>query len=125
MPTPDTPTGPATILLVEDERLVRWSLARALQDAGYSVTVADDGPGAVALLRSRPFDLVITDYHLPGLDGLRVAENVKPATPILLISADPDTPVWKTCPGVCAFVPKPFDLSDMTTLVRSLLAKGG
>lgn len=122
---PATSSPVADILVVDDEHLVRWSLARALRDAGYAVTVTHDGPGALDLLRLRRFDLVITDLHLPGMDGLAVAEHVQPPTPVLLISADPNPPSWSSTGHIRAFMPKPFALQDLATAVRSLLNRGG
>jgi DNA-binding NtrC family response regulator len=73
---------PATILVVDDEQLIRWSLTSRLQDEGYRAVEA--ATAADAFRRSREgVDLVLLDYKLPDGDGLDVLKQIK--------SADPDT----------------------------------
>ena len=81
--------GPAlqapTILVVEDEWLVRDMIARELEDAGYEVFEAETGEAALALMReNRPVDLLFTDIRLPGsVDGWGLAETVRSMRPDL------------------------------------------
>ena len=81
---------PATILLVDDEDVVRAATAEMLEDVGYTVLQADSGPAALALLRSaQSVDLLITDYLMPGMNGvelIRNARNVMPSLLALIIS---------------------------------------
>jgi signal transduction histidine kinase/CheY-like chemotaxis protein len=81
---------PATILLVDDEDVVRLATADMLEDVGYSVLQADSGPAALAMLRNgRSIDLLITDYLMPGMNGvelIRHARNAAPDLPALIIS---------------------------------------
>ena len=72
----------ATILVVDDEQLIRWSLTSRLQDEGFRVVEAEDAAGALARFREG-VDLVLLDYKLPDGDGLDVLRQIK--------SADPDT----------------------------------
>ena len=81
---------PATILLVDDEDVVRAATAEMLEDVGYTVLQADSGPAALAVLRNASsIDLLITDYLMPGMNGvelIRNARNVMPSLLALIIS---------------------------------------
>ena len=80
------------ILLVEDNELNRDMLSRRLVRKGYEVIVATDGPRGLDAARSRPFDLILMDLSLPGIDGLETTRLLKsdPATrpvPIIALTA--------------------------------------
>jgi PAS domain S-box-containing protein len=76
--TPEAALEPeARILVVDDSRFVRGYVAELLEDAGYSVTQAEDGAGAVRLLERESFDVIVTDLNMPALDGFAVLETVK------------------------------------------------
>jgi len=68
---------PQSILLVDDEEMVTRSLQNLLQKKGYDVTVANDGKEAVELVRSREFDLMITDIRMPRIDGLSTIKIIR------------------------------------------------
>ncbi len=112
-----------SILIVEDEKLVSWSLSRALEKAGYRVSVAESGEGARQQLSNRNFDLVITDVQLPSSSGLEVAAEIDPAVPLIVISASQNVRPPVAGPKVCACVEKPFDLDEVTNLVGKLLSR--
>lgn len=80
-----------TILLVEDEILIRTGLADVLHDAGYDVTEACDGDEALDALAVRDFAMLLTDVKMPGsIDGLELAARWRqlfPARPVLICSA--------------------------------------
>jgi len=71
-----------SILLVEDNELNRDMLSRRLARQGFEVAIAVDGPGALSAARSRPFDVILMDLSLPGIDGLEATRRLK---------ADPET----------------------------------
>ncbi|MBA2466585.1 MAG: response regulator [Sphingomonas sp.] len=76
---------PATILLVDDEDVVRAATAEMLEDVGYTVVQADSGPAALATLRhDQSIDLLITDYLMPGMNGVDLIRNARNVTPSLL-----------------------------------------
>ena len=85
----------ASILLVDDHEFIRTILERMLQQLGYqNLRMAADGVDALHLLRTRPIDLVITDYHMPEMDGIGLFQSMQqdPALariPVLLISGVP------------------------------------
>jgi CheY-like chemotaxis protein len=82
------------IVLAEDNKVSAYFLQEILQQAGHSVAVAGDGFDALALLRNTPVDLAILDIHMPGMNGLELAQcirkgdaGVDPALPIISITA--------------------------------------
>ena len=85
----------AFILLVDDYEFIRTILERMLQQLGYpNLRMAADGVDALHLLRTRPVDLVITDYHMPEMDGIDLFRSMQQGTvlakiPVLLISGVP------------------------------------
>src|SRR5436309_2247599 len=68
---------PGRLLVVDDDELNRDMLSRRLERKGYSVAVSEDGPGALALVDERPFDLVLLDVMMPGISGLEVLKILR------------------------------------------------
>jgi two-component system cell cycle sensor histidine kinase/response regulator CckA len=123
-----TRPGDETILLVEDERVVRRLVAEMLESSGYTVLQAADGPSALELLRrhSGDLDLLVTDVVMPGMSGPEVAQAVtsmRPGTEVLYTSGYTDSQIdhhGVLEPGI-AFLQKPFSSDDLTRKVRSVL----
>ncbi|MFL6732304.1 MAG: ATP-binding protein [Sphingomicrobium sp.] len=128
--TEDLDSGPpieavrdATILLVDDEELVRIGTAEMLTDVGYNVIEATSGAEALRLLRSGTApDLMITDYLMPGMNGvelIRDARQLSPSLKVMLI-----TGYSTIAEGPGASVPrlaKPFRQSDLAKMVADIL----
>jgi len=79
-----------TILIAEDETVLRESLVELLTDEGYEVVPAADGKAAYDLVLSRPVDLVVTDVRMPGMDGVTLLGHVRqvaPETPVIVVTA--------------------------------------
>jgi PAS domain S-box-containing protein len=120
--------GSETILLVEDETVVRRLVAEILETTGYTVLQAGDGPSALELLRRHPapVDLLVTDVVMPGMSGPEVAQAVtamRPGTQVLYTSGYTDSQIGHHGvlePGI-AFLQKPFSADDLTRKVRTLL----
>ena len=107
-----------TVLVVDDDRNTRESLRRGLSRAGYVVLTAEDGSKAVPVLQEREVDLLITDYKMPSMDGLRLASTaqvVRPSVAIIMISAfaSVDTAVSAIKQGVVDVIEKPVKLRDV------------
>ena len=116
-----------SILLAEDDPSVRLVIANALQDIGYSVTVAADGNEAVRMLElAQPIDLLVSDVGLPGINGRRVAEiarEKRPGLKILFITGYAEGAADRgkfLGPGM-EMLSKPFDLGKFTDKVRSMI----
>jgi two-component system cell cycle sensor histidine kinase/response regulator CckA len=120
--------GDETILLVEDESVVRRLVAEILETSGYTVMQASDGPSALELLRRHPgkLALLLTDVVMPGMSGPEVAQAVtsmRPGTQVLYTSGYTDSAIGHHGvlePGI-AFLQKPFSADDLTRKVRVLL----
>jgi DNA-binding response OmpR family regulator len=119
---------PNSILIVEDETLLAWSLANALKRAGFETIVVESGEKAVQLLTKSRFSAVITDVKLPYINGFDVAAAVKSATPlvpVIIISALDDENARRSMMQSHAdrFLEKPFDLDELSRVVQSLIAQ--
>src|SRR3989304_4593651 len=89
---PETSKGVMSerILVVDDEKLIRWSLRENLERAGYQTVEAADGEQAIKILDSDGADMVLLDVRMPGKDGLEVLRHIAekhPETPAVLITA--------------------------------------
>ncbi len=119
--------GEESILLVEDEGVVRNLVAEILERSGYTVLQAADGPSALELLRRHTgeIDLLVTDVVMPGMSGPEVASAVtamKPGTQVLYISGYTDQAIGHHGvlePGI-AFLQKPFSADDLQRKVRGI-----
>jgi two-component system cell cycle sensor histidine kinase/response regulator CckA len=120
--------GTETILLVEDEAVVRRLVAEILETNGYTVLQAGDGPSALELLRRRGsgVELLVTDVVMPGMSGREVAQSItslSPGTQVLYMSGYTDQAIDHHGilePGI-AFLQKPFTSDELTRRVRALL----
>lgn len=111
-----------TILLVEDEKLLRQSLAELLRDEGYQVVEAANGREGYELVIKQPFDLVLTDMSMPEMDGLTLLQHVQRAaanTPVIVITAfgSVESAVNAMRSGAVDYLLKPVQFEDV--LVRS------
>jgi len=84
-PSPEQEVTAARVLIVDDEPTIRQTLARALSLRGYQTDEAGSGPRALALLEQRPYDLMVLDMIMPGMDGVKVMHLARQLRPDLLI----------------------------------------
>ncbi len=106
------------ILVAEDERNLREGIAEAFRDAGHEVTEAHDGQQALAALEQQVYDLVITDYKMPGCDGLEVLRRARMAndtTPVIMVTAygTVEGAVQAMRLGAFDYILKPFNLEEL------------
>jgi CheY-like chemotaxis protein len=113
---------PPMVLVVDDDARVREVIQWALEDEGFEVETAADGLQAVARGTARRPDLVLLDLTLPGLDGYRVAHDLRTAhgagLPILAMTADGRAEAKAARAGAYAFVRKPFELAELIGSIR-------
>ncbi len=117
----------ATVLVVDDEPMVRRMLARFLEDTGFTVFTAGCASEAVKLSRSQPhrIDLLISDIVMPGMDGPSLATELKAVNPelnVLLMSGNCDS---GQIDNAFEFLPKPFSMFDLLARVRRLISRSG
>jgi two-component system response regulator AtoC len=115
-----------SILIVEDEKILRVSLADALKGEGFSVLAVADGNEALTALEEGEFALVITDIRLPGAGGteiLRKTLGESPTTPVIMMTAYATVrdAVEAMRSGAFDYVTKPFDLDEMLITVHKAL----
>ena len=125
------PHTKATILLVEDEELLRAGVQEVLEIQGYKVITAPDGEQALACLAAQTIDLIITDLVMPKMDGVdfvKQLREVKPDLPVIVVSGSTRNIMQRygidsiQVPGANASLPKPFKSVDLIEQVRQLLA---
>lgn len=112
------------ILLVDDQRSLRRSLALMLQNAGYETTDAASGEEALALIRQNGYQLVITDLRMEGMSGIELLREVKrehPRLPVILITAygSIETAVDAMRMGAFDYLTKPFSERDILDKIRA------
>lgn len=118
--TSATASGAGTILLVDDERPVREATRDMLEDLGYRVLEAESGEQALLRLDSRPFDFLVTDHLMPGMNGTDLARRVRelcPGVGVLIISG------YAELEGIPTDLPrlaKPFRLDELSRTLGAL-----
>jgi len=117
---------PKTILIVEDEAVLRESVAELLSDEGYQVLQAGDGKTAYDLVLSRPVDLVLSDVRMPGMDGMALLaqlQQLAPETPVIMITAygTVQSAVSAMRSGACDYLLKPVAFEDMLLKIERAL----
>ncbi len=116
----------AKILVVDDEKLVRWSLEQNLSSEGYKVFTADKGLDGLSLYKEESPDITLLDIHLPDVSGITVLEGIKEINSqalVVMITAfgDIQTAVKTIKLGAYDFVEKPFNLEKLKILVNKAL----
>jgi len=117
-----------SILVVDDEKLIRWSLEEKLKSWGYSVTSAEDFTEACEALDHRLPDLVLLDIKLPDGNGLDLLDRIRSASDdvaVIMITAEATikTAVRAMRAGAYDYIAKPFDLDEMQVLIEKALEK--
>jgi signal transduction histidine kinase len=120
----------ATILIAEDEALVRGVVVRVLGGAGYTVVQAQNGEQALEMVRAHrtPIDLVITDVVMARMGGLDLAKQLsveRPSTPVLLISGYNREEMLDDPSHTIGFLQKPFTPTELLEKVADLLSLAG
>lgn len=118
------------ILIVEDDPSVARFIEQAFKEAGYVTVVASDGDSAFRLASSQPFELILLDIMLPGMDGLEVCRQLREQglrTPILMLTARDllDDKVRGLDSGADDYLVKPYQVAELLARARALLRRPG
>src|SRR2546421_11830016 len=119
----------ARVLIADDEDSLRWVLEKGLRQAGYEVTSVKDGPCALQAFEAEPFDIVLLDVRMPGVDGLaalaRIRE-IRPDATVVVITAHGtmETAIQAMQRGAYDYLAKPFDLDEVLLVAERALAAG-
>jgi len=115
------------ILVADDERVVLFTLAEGLREAGFDVVEARDGLQALALCRSEKPGLALLDIRMPGLDGLDLAQRLRDETtvPFLFFSAYGDEAMVQRAVeiGALGYLIKPLQVASIVPMIRTALAR--
>jgi two-component system response regulator PilR (NtrC family) len=116
------------VLVVDDERSMRELLSITLRQAGYAVTLAEDGAAAIERIHQEPFDLVVTDLRMQETDGMDVLRAVReraPDTIVVVVTAyaSTDTAVEAMKLGAYDYVTKPFKLDEIRVTLANALER--
>jgi two-component system response regulator MprA len=119
---------PQRVLVADDDRAIRESLARALELEGYEAVPAVDGVESLTRIRQESFDALVLDVMMPGVDGLAVCRVLRAdgdRTPVLMLTARQETAdrVAGLDAGADDYLPKPFELDELLARLRALLRR--
>ncbi len=121
-------TEKTRILVVDDEEIVRESLGGWLEKDGFFVSPAPDGKTAVERLKAEPWDVLLLDLKMPGMDGLQVLEEAKKLRPeaaavIMTAYATVDTAVAAMKMGAFDYLVKPFDPEELSLMMQKIVTQ--
>jgi len=114
------------ILVVDDEKNMRWALGKALTKAGYQVLEAESGPEALALLQQTAPHLILLDLKMPQMDGIEALERIKglhKELPVIILTAHGtmESAVKAIKLGATDFISKPFELDKLMVTIENAL----
>ena len=116
-----------SVLVVDDDASIRKMIVAALRREGYEFFEAANGREAVDLMREQNPDVVVLDLMMPVLSGWDVLQERQrdaqlSRIPVIVVSANRDPELAKAVDkGICAFLPKPFDIGALSAIVKSCL----
>jgi len=118
---------PKTILIAEDEEILRDLLRKSLDRSGFNVISAENGLRALEALQNNPVDLVLLDIMMPEMDGFEFCEEVRQTSdvPIIILTAlnRPDDVVRGLQLGADEYITKPFSFNELNVRIESMLRR--
>ena len=117
------------ILIVDDDKLVRWTLTQKCTEFGYFSLEASSGEEALRMLQTDPVDAILLDVHLPDLSGIEVLEKLKQAgetRSVIMMTADPQLDDVKAALrlGAYDFISKPINFDELSVTLQNALDAG-
>lgn len=115
------------ILVVDDNNVFLTVVSKMLSLLGYDVSSADSGASGLNVFRKSNFDLVLSDYDMPGMDGVTFACSVKRCSPstrvVIMTGAGRETVFSRNSEAVDEVITKPFTLAEIDKAIRSVSGK--
>lgn len=116
----------ATILIVDDEKNMRWALDRALKQEGYETLTAADGLEGLTVAQTEHPDLIVLDLKMPGMDGLSALKKLREwnsQLPVIMITAhgSVETAIEAVKAGAFDYITKPFDVEEIKLVISKAL----
>ena len=112
------------ILVVDDNNFLRIAVSKMLSQLGYEVSSADSGKNGLSIFLKNKFDIVLSDYEMPGMDGVAFACSVKktsPCTPVVIMTgAGSETVLSRKTTAVDKVISKPFTLAEIDESIQNL-----
>ncbi len=108
----------SSVLIVDDEEIVRRAHTRSLQSSGCDTRIAENGDGAIREMEQNPADVILLDLRMPGLDGMDVLKTIKhrwPDSEVVVITGYPTIESAKEAVrlGACNYIAKPVGPDDV------------
>ena len=112
------------ILVVDDNNVLRILVSKMLSRLGYEVSSADSGENGLSIFLKNIFDIVLSDYEMPGMDGVAFACSIKKNSPrtrvVIMTGAGRETVLSKNSTAVDEVISKPFTLSEIDETIQNL-----
>jgi CheY-like chemotaxis protein len=115
------------ILVVDDNNVLLIVVAKMLSLLGYEVSSADSGANGLNVFRKSNFDIVLSDYDMPGMDGVAFARSVKKCSPrtrvVIMTGAGRETVFSRNSTAVDEVISKPFTLAEIDETIQNVAGK--
>ena len=115
------------ILVVDDNNFLRIVVSKMLSRLGYEVLSADSGENGLSIFLKNKFDIVLSDYEMPGMDGVAFACSVKKSSPrtrvVIMTGAGRETVLSRKSTAVDEVISKPFTLAEIDETIQNLSGK--
>jgi len=118
---------PKTVMTVDDSATIRQNVSFVLEDAGYEIVEAVDGKEAFDKIQANPVDLVISDVHMPNMNGIELTKAIRAHaptkfTPVVLLTTEsqPEKKMEGKAAGATGWIVKPFQPEQLLTVVKKL-----
>jgi CheY-like chemotaxis protein len=115
------------ILVVDDNDLFRGVISQILSRLGYEVSSADSGEKGLGVFLRNEFDMVLSDYDMPGMDGVALACSIKKASPrtpvVIMTGVGRETVLSRKSTAVDEVISKPFTLAEIDELILNVSGK--
>jgi len=115
------------VLVVDDNDFIRIAVSKMLSRLGYEVASADSGENGLSIFLKNIFDIVLSDYEMPGMDGVAFACSIKNSSPrtrvVIMTGAGRETVISRKSVAVDEVISKPFTLAEIDEAIQGISDK--